>query len=148
MLQKSSMDWLNAVRQIGFCYLFFLTCMINRVSQSEIDDLMGKKVFERPEDLQRALASDAYKMDEVVCVNDTWCRLTAPTTTDSTDSYIFWTKESADDDTPTWEKVVSNVFHCTQPASAASNSLVRLYTTFQPFPKCLIRNATATPKTN
>lgn len=73
---------------------------------------MGKRVFERWQDMESALAEGGYEEDEVFCLNKTWLRVCAPPP-DSTDTCacIFWEKMTHEDNDPTWDKVVCDIFH-------------------------------------
>jgi len=67
---------------------------------------MNKRAFDRTEDLESCINSEAYEKDEVFALDDSWDRACAPPSDYITTACIFWHKDSCLDITPTWAKVV------------------------------------------
>jgi len=72
---------------------------------------MGKRVFERQEDMEAALVEGGYEEDEVFCLDETWLRVCSPPPGNTEMcACIFWRKDTSNDDTPMWGKVVCVAF--------------------------------------
>jgi hypothetical protein len=79
-----------------------------RVSKSELTKMEKVHMVETAEQLQFARTLDHLHSSQFTCIGNEYYRICAPEESDSKMySCILWTKDSAEDVNPTWEKVVS-----------------------------------------
>lgn len=90
-----------------------------RASDTHIETMKGKFVFETEEQRQDAVLACNLDILETAVLGDGYRRICRPR--DAQDkapsAYIFWTKDSPEDDEPTDEKVV-RIFPCSYKAGA------------------------------
>ena len=79
-----------------------------RVSKSELAKLEKVHMVETEEQLRNAISHPHLHDSRFICIGNQYHRICAPEESDSKMySCILWTKDSAEDVNPTWEKVVS-----------------------------------------
>lgn len=87
-----------------------------RVSEDELEKMTGKHMVETTEQGIAGVERGAFTNKGYICVEGL-NRICAPTPADTQMSAcIFWTKTSAEDISPTWDKVVSKyLIFCISP---------------------------------
>jgi hypothetical protein len=71
-----------------------------------VEKMMGLHMVESDDQVDTGLQNGAFKEGEYIRVDKTMNRLCAPTDKTRMTSFIFWTKNSPEDNVPTWDKVV------------------------------------------
>lgn len=59
--------------------------------------------------MEDGIKNEAFLPNEIVLADDTWTRISAPATSSTPVSIIFWSKHDANDNQPTPDKIVSTL---------------------------------------
>lgn len=106
--------WLGFVRFFFFLSLTLASLtVLFRASEGHVESLKGRSMFETDAQRLEAVSAGLTDTDSSVALGNEYSRVCAPTTPKYLGmpvSFIFWTKDSPDDDEPSWDKVVSPSF--------------------------------------
>ena len=104
MSQKGTVDWSGKVSKPPLFTIFYISYP-NRESKAQVDTWHKKHLVESDKHVEIGKANGAFADNEYIRVDQSMHRLCAPTQP-GMKSFVFWTKETPDDHTPTWDKVV------------------------------------------
>lgn len=107
MFEKGIVDWSNEV--CFLTHLLLISYKVYRESERQVKEWLDKSMIEREEQVQMGIQSGAFEEDGYIRVDRLMNRICAPKPDrPQVCSIILWTKESADDNVKTWDKVVRN----------------------------------------
>ena len=128
------MGWIRTVFYYYPCHLTLINCPMSRVPDAELVHLDKKYMVESSALVQEGLQSGIFKYTEdkpnFVMIGNSVHRIFAPPLgNERMYSLIFWTKTDAEDNHPTVDKIVSDIFFKSFSCFSINFSLVELCTT-------------------
>ena len=80
----------------------------SRIPKEELEKIKHKGIAETPDLIDIGIHHNAFKRQEVLCIDKTWSRIERPKVNDATvHSVLIWERKTPEDTEPCMEKVVS-----------------------------------------